>query len=185
MVSKGISWDSIEIPHVCFPQLDAIRLLFKNDTLQPSDVQKLIYQATLLLSFARHTMKKDITTLRPSKAASVAATMLMVVDALYAAGAALGPKSGVHTWWKLLMDTIPPNKVRKERKSEEQKVLENLDLLEQVLEVLETYRTGSRPPARILVPLKRRVICISPLHRFRDIWWDRWRDDDKKWQETN
>lgn len=129
-------------------------------------------------------MKKDLKGLNLAKATEFAVCMLLVLDALYVAGAASGSKSDMEKWWRPLMDTIPQNTVGT-RKPLTKEIQENAEVLEQVLKMIEIYRSGQRPPARDLVRLKQRVLCVYPLPRFLDKRWRPWRADDKEWHDSN
>lgn len=185
MSVEKIKWTRESASLVCARSLKAIRALFKKDTLVQADVTTLSFETARLLSYGNCHMDKNLSGMHPVRAAEAAAVMLVVVDTLYAAGHSLGSRSGFQTWWPAFMQTIPKNVVPRKQAKISQEVLHNLKLTEDLLGAVEVYRTGARPPAKILVPLKQRIFCLTPVIRFQYKGWNPWREDDKAWQEHN
>lgn len=165
--------------------LNAIYGIFKKKVLEESDVIVLTFETSRLLSFAVHQMDKVLTG-KPSEAVETAATMLLVLDTLFAVGTVLGPKCGAPRWWPALINTIPKNDhfCRKRFNSNLQSI-EYLYLIQGILDTIDVYRAGQRPPAAALVPLKQRFICANPPKKFRTIAWRAWRNDDELWRKQN
>lgn len=184
-VKAVISWERVRQGCNSHETVNAIRHLLKKKVLQKHEAWVLTFETSRLLHFAKHRMDKYLGLLVPSRAADIAATMLLVLDLLFAAGTALGPRSGMKRWWPALMNTIPRNEYNgRQTTTRQQKSVENLDLIQQILKTIEVYRKGQRPPAAALVPLKQRFICTHPTKKFKRDTWKFWREDDESWRKS-
>lgn len=182
-ITSEISWERVAVFRGHQP-LNAIYRVLKKTALDKRDVTVLIYESSRLLSFAIHRMDKVLSEKPPSRAVGTAATMLLVLDMLFAAGSALGPKSGMPNWWPALMDAIPKNEYSLQKTfSVDSKTAEYLKMIQEILKTVEVYRRGQRPPAAALVPLKQRLICVLSRKRFRKNIWELWTNDDRLWRE--
>lgn len=183
MVVNEVKWNRGSAPLNCHKQLNVLRVLFKKETLSPLEANVLFFETSRLLSYARFHMDKELSGMTSSRALDAAGLMLVVVDALYAAGCALGPSSAFVKWWPALMRTIPSKVFVRSNSRCMEKVDENLRLIHDIQVALETFKAGTRPPARHLVALKTKLFC-APIMRFRRKSWNAWRDDDKEWQNS-
>lgn len=170
---------------LCHKQLNTLRELLKKKTLSQPDVDQMVGEASTLLSYARGYMDKDISGLASWKTADCAALMLVVVDTLFTVGTVLGPRSGPEKWLPALMQLIPRKSAVTVRRSPSLKTESYLEDVRKILGALEFYRVGLRPPAHLLVPLKRKILCTSAVWRFRQRAWHSWKDDDKEWQQSD
>ncbi|CDJ28305.1 uncharacterized protein EMH_0039670 [Eimeria mitis] len=142
----------------------------------------LMTQVEFLAGFAIVQMRGDIDKKKPKVAVERLAFALILVDSLYAATEVWGPQSKRDEWWGSVVSAIPvypgPTKVAASRPTAEQNIL----LAQSLQSALDTYRSGKRPTAEVLVSLKQKIFCTRQIPRFQRGQWLKWRTDDLEWR---
>lgn len=182
---QQVDWLSVQPPLNAFASLLAMRTLFKKDRLTSGQADTLARETTFLLFYARNTMHTAMTSMGVSKALDCVSHVLLVLDALLVASHVLGPRSAVDDWWPLLMQSIPYSAPRIPSGKSTAHV-QKVHMFNEVSQLIEKYyRKGFRPPASVLVPLKRQFLCTHPTARFKKAGWAPWRKDDEEWLAAN
>ncbi|KAL8444434.1 hypothetical protein Emag_005529 [Eimeria magna] len=168
-------------PHKhCFI-LRTMRELFLKPELDRTDALTLVCLAQDLARYAYAGLSRDVSGLKPNRAAEYLARRFMVVWSLYAAAQTLHHDWPNLPWWQAIADNVStrysPLEKRRTLKPESNNCLV-LDLIN----ALEKLKSGIPVPEDVVIDLKRRIFCSpdSP-SRFKTAWWDPWRDDDREY----
>ncbi|CDJ51675.1 hypothetical protein, conserved [Eimeria brunetti] len=170
-------------PVVCI--LKTIRRLFLQPTLGQSDVNTLMTALEDLVYSSLANVKKN--KLHPTSSLFLPSLgkYFIAFDYLVSARQILGPYLRAEEWWESFISCfdldfpmykyIPVNK-HSRHTTAVRKILAN-----RLLEVMQIYRRGRRPPLRTVIELKRLLLCSPYTHkRFLEGKWDEWREDEEE-----
>ncbi|CDI73973.1 hypothetical protein, conserved [Eimeria praecox] len=158
------------------------RQILKKPSLTATDFNMLVDDVERLVGHATGSMQVHGTD-TPLKAVTVLGHMFFVVDLLYCAAEVLGDKSGKHIWWPELIRYIEGARYYRSTDTHLGEIPSCLnDIACALSAALDYYRQGSRPPARVVVGLKERILRNPYIKRFQQASWDPWREDSRSWQ---
>ena len=159
----------------------AHRKILSNQVLDIKDLEALMDIVRGLLSYTSSWRPDKFSSERKaSRLVEPLARQLIVVDAIFTACEAVGTVMNRSAWWGTLMGRIikpvaflaGPSRIAVDDKR---------PLVEQILAMLEIYRSGRRPEPQALVEVKQKIFqkpCAHPAYRRPK--WDPWREDDKR-----
>ena len=156
----------------------------KKPLLSARDLDSLMFHLERLVFHAVRRAKENIDGIQPKLIVERLAFALLVTDAMYAASEVLGTPAKRSEWWPKIIATLPvysgPNASDPPRATARQNVL----LAQFLHSVLEFYKSGSRPPAAALVPLKQILLCTPAVPALRRGPWVHFMADDLEWQKS-
>ncbi|KAL8275652.1 hypothetical protein Esti_000427 [Eimeria stiedai] len=157
--------------------LKPIRAALIKDQLTSTEAQKLFFDVTKLIKFAKGRLQSELKSKRSGEMTSRIGARLLVADALYCAAEVLGPSLRKDMWWPSVVGDMlrpalywSPNATGEFREK----------LMQRMIAAAEIYRRGERPPAKLVVAIKRDLFVnpkVPPL--FKDPEWDPWKEDDR------
>ena len=135
----------------------------------------------LLVGYATLQMDADVERAKPKVAVERLAFCLIVIDSLYAASEVWGPRANRDEWWGGVVSAIPEYRGPTKRAASFRAAKENIRLAQSLHGALDIYRSGKRPSADVLVPLKQTIFCTTAVPRFHQGQWLKWCMDDAEW----
>lgn len=178
-----------------FQPLLNIRTILKKAVMSTRDVDILKSAVENIAAYVFHHMQASVEGRTPSRAVRRLAHTLLMLDAMFAACEAVGPKAHRERWWPTLMQKIETRfsasssslvtfAAFSDAASDAAKTaLLNNELAKNINLAINTYKAGVRPPADVLVPLKRQIFCGS-IAAFMIARWEPWRQDDRDWRDS-
>ncbi|CDJ52141.1 hypothetical protein, conserved [Eimeria brunetti] len=166
----------------CLRSLLAVKDCLKLPVLNWEELDTLITHAELLVGYALLQMKARVERVKPTVAVERLAFALILVDSLYAASQVWGPQSRRNEWWGRVIHALPVYSGPKRKPRYDRATGWRVQLAQSIHTALNVYRRGGRPPAPVLVSLKRDIFCTKKVPRFRRGRWLQWSIDDAEWQ---
>lgn len=165
------------------PVLLTLHTLLKKQTLDRREAEHLVTATERLVGFALQHFKQNIWALRSGRAVEHVGFAFLIVDTVFSACEALGSKSHRQEWWPEFMESVMP--IGMPAGIHSSSSVQSAMRLANLTSLLETYKSGTRPEAYIVVSLKQLLICSGMFSRFRAGFWNDWRADDREWNDSS
>ena len=159
------------------------RAILKKDALTAADLNALLPNVESLCAFAITNMPVTYTRAQAKYALETFGMVFLVLDTLFCATEVLGERAMKQSWWPLVLHrirdaTFSPQMINVH--TAQQSI--NLDIARTLHVALGYYSRGERPPAIMVVGLKKALLCTpGSTTKFATLLWDPWREDDEEW----
>lgn len=134
-----------------------------------------------LVSFAIFQMDCDLTGLRPRLVCSKLEIAFVVLDALFAVSEVLGAQARRNEWWDDVIRGIPSFEVPKAKSHPNPATRKYIQLSQALNTGLDYYKRGRRPPAMLVIALKRGIIYTQLALGLQKAFWEPFQYDDQEW----
>lgn len=158
-----------------------MRQLLKLPFVGSEDLHQLMICLEYLVSFAIFQMDCDLTGLRPRLVCSKLEIAFIVLDALFAVSEVLGAQAKRNEWWDEVTKGIPSYEIPKAKSLSNPATLKYIRLSQALKTGLDYYKRGRRPPAMLVIALKRGIISTQLALGVQKAFWEPLHFDDEEW----
>ncbi|CDJ51669.1 hypothetical protein, conserved [Eimeria brunetti] len=160
-----------------FYLLVKIRKLFAKRELTQHDVNKLVDATEGLIGAAFYHAQRQLQTRRPVYAAEALGTDFLALDAIVCVIQLLGDSLQLPLWWdrfikaynRDISQILPPINKRVS--------VFNRRLVKRLIDVIDIYKTRTRPPPEEVIAIKRMLFCSPDAPaQFKSTKWNPWRE---------
>ncbi|CDJ68434.1 hypothetical protein, conserved [Eimeria necatrix] len=162
-----------------------IRSLFAKATLNQEDVNILMRTLEKLIDDVWIQFLNKARRTQPALAAAALGQAFLAFDYIVSAIQLFGDAMQLPLWWEKFISVFPTDySVDCLSSNHRERVVFNTYISKRLLDVLNIYKTGTRPNVEEVVELKRLLFCFPHSPKpFRDSHYDPWREDDKNFMK--